>query len=76
MLYDNGADQVDMNFVLKGEIHHTDGDVEYMTSTAEGILEIPNNLPTDGTLVDTDKPLSKNIAHFVTGNIVLDRTTS
>lgn len=76
LLYDNGADQVDLDFGLEGEIHHTDGDIEFIDNTAAGILEIPENLPTDGTLPDTDKPLSKEIAHFVTGTIALNRITT
>jgi uncharacterized phage protein gp47/JayE len=76
LLYNSGADQVDLDFGLTGEIHHTNGDVEFINNTDEGILEIPGNLPTDGTLTDTDKPLSKNIAHFVTGTVVLNRTTA
>ena len=76
LLYNNGADQVDLDFVLRGVAHHTDGDEEIFENTAEGILEIPTNLPTDGTLTDTDKPLSQNIAHFMADVIVLDRITT
>jgi len=62
--------------VLRGVVHHTDGDEEIFENTVEGILEIPSNLPTDGTLTDTDKPLSQNIAHFMADVIVLDRITT
>lgn len=76
LLYNSGADRVDLNFVLNGAIHHTDGDVEFISNSAEGLLVIPANLPTDGTLTDTDKPLSQEIAHYISDSIVLNRTTT
>jgi hypothetical protein len=76
LLYNSGADQVDLNFGLQGEIHHTDGTIEFVDNTAEGVLVIPNNLPTDDSLTDTDKPLSNEIAHFISGTLTLTRVTT
>jgi len=75
-LYDAGATRVDLGFSLSAQILHTDGDVQFIESGANGILEIPENLPADGTLVDTDKPLSKNIAHFIPDGILMTRVTT
>lgn len=72
ILYDNGADKVDLDWTLKGEIHNTDGSVRVIEADAKGVLAIPTNLSTT-TLIDTDKPLSKNIAHFYPGTITLVR---
>lgn len=75
LLYDNGAEKVDMDFELIGEIHNTNGTVEFISNTSDGVLEVPENLPTDGSLTDTDAPLSKKISHFISGSVVLHRVT-
>jgi len=75
-LYSAGAERVDIGFSLSGKILHTNGDVQFIESDNNGILEIPNNLPSDGSLVDTDRPLSKNIAHFIPGSIAMTRVTT
>ena len=76
ILYNSGADRVNLDFQLKGEIHNTNGDVQFILSDSDGILEIPDNVSALTYLPDTDKPLSKEIAHFIPDAIVLTRVTT
>ena len=64
-----------IKFSLKGEIHNTDGSIEYITNTDEGELIVPTRTVSGTELPQTDKPLTPNIAHFIPGDIILVRTT-
>lgn len=75
LLYNSGASQVGLGFSLKGEIHNTDGTIEFITSTDDGELTVPTRTVAGTELPQTDKPLTPNIAHFIPGNITLVRTT-
>lgn len=76
ILYGSGAERVNLNFQLKGEIHNTDGDIQFILSNSDGILEIPDNVSALTYLPDTDQPLSKEIAHFIPDAMVLTRVTT
>lgn len=75
LLYNSGASKVDLNFSLQGEIHNTDGTIEYINSTDQGLLTVPTTVVAGTELPQTDKPLSPNIAHFLPGTVTLVRTT-
>lgn len=75
LLYNSGASQVGLGFSLRGEIHNTDGTIEFITSTDDGELTVPTRTVVGTELPQTDKPLTPNIAHFIPGDITLVRTT-
>jgi hypothetical protein len=72
LLYNNGADEVDLGPLLKlrGAIQHQDGSVEYVMPDARGILAIPSPVIPD----PSPRPLSPKIARFVANNISVVRT--
>lgn len=76
LLYNNGANQVDLDFTLSGDIHNTDGEVTFINSDAQGILEIPDNVSALGYLPDIDNPISQEIAHFMAGTLTLTRIST
>ncbi len=72
LLYNNGADEVDLGPLLKmrGAIQHQDGSVEYVTPDARGVLAIPRPVIAD----PSPRPLSPKIARFLANNISVVRT--
>lgn len=73
LLYNSGANQVNLDFTLQSEIHNTDGSITFSDSDDQGILSVPDNVSSYSYLPDLDNPISAKIAHFVTGTIVLTR---
>lgn len=72
LLYNNGAEEVDIDRVMsvRGAIQHQDGSVEYITPDARGILAIPSRpIPNPSR-----RPVSPRIARFVAAEIRVSRT--
>lgn len=71
LLYNHGADEVDVAPLLKlrGAIAHQDGSVEYVLPDARGILGIPSPVIPD----PSPRPLSPKIARFVANQISVRR---
>jgi hypothetical protein len=71
LLYNNGADEVDIDPLLKlrGAIQHQDGAVEFISPDARGILTIPS-LPIPDP---SSRPLSERIARFLARNLTVTR---
>jgi hypothetical protein len=76
LLYNNGASKVGLGFSLVGEIHNTDGTIEFISNTNDGELTVPTRTVAGTELPQTDRPLTPNIAHFIPGDITLVRTTA
>lgn len=72
LLYDNGADEVDLApfAKLRGAIQHQDGAIEYVMPDARGILSIPSPVIAD----PSPRPLSPKIARFIANQITVQRT--
>ncbi len=72
LLYNNGADEVDLGPLLKlrGTIQHQDGAIEFIESDARGILAIPAKPIPD----PSSRPLSPRIARFIAGDIAVSRS--
>lgn len=75
LLYNNGASKVGLGFSLIGEIHNTDGTIEFISNTSDGELTVPTRTVAGTELPQTEKPLTPDIAHFIPGDITLVRTT-
>jgi hypothetical protein len=71
LLYDNGADRVDLGSLgyLRGEIHNHDGSIQFTLPDDEGSMSIPDEEIPD----PTDAPLSSRIARFRARDIELER---
>ncbi len=71
LLYNNGADEVDLEPLMKlrGAIQHQDGSVEYIQPDRRGILSVPS-LPIPDP---SPRPLSPRIARFIANDLTVKR---
>jgi hypothetical protein len=72
LLYNQGADEVDLGPLLKlrGTVEHQDGSIEFIAPDARGVLAIPS-LPIPDP---SPRPLSPRIARFIARNLTVSRT--
>jgi hypothetical protein len=74
LLYNNGADEVDLGpfTKLRGTVLHQDGSIEFLSPDARGILAIPSAPIPD----PSRRPLSPRIARFIAGSLTVSRTVA